>query len=326
MSTPVSESVEAPVGPRRADVATEGAAAAIPALASGAVALSPAGGGGRVELRRIWRRFVRFKPGVAGAAFILFLILLALAAPLVAPYSPTDDVDTSLRGAPPSRDHLLGNDSIGRDILSRLIYGTRVALLVGIGAMSIALTIGVTIGATAGYFGGRIDMILSRVIDALMAFPTLALLITLNAVFGGNLLTVIVIIGTTIWATYARVSRADVLSLREREFVFAARASGAGSGRIIARHVLPNILGPIIVIASLDIGSIIILESALSFLGLGVKPPTPSWGGMLADGRDFIRNYPHIAIFPGIAITCTVLAFNLFGDGLRDALDPRGRD
>jgi peptide/nickel transport system permease protein len=325
MSTPVSESVEAPVGSRRAGAPTEPAALAPPTLAEGAVVAAPTGGAGRAELRRIWRRFVRFKPGVAGAIFILFLIFVAIAAPLLAPYSPTF-VDTGLKGDSPTRDYPLGNDSIGRDILSRLIYGTRVALQVGIGAMTIALTIGVTIGATAGYFGGRVDMLLSRIIDTLMAFPTLALLVTLNAVFGGNLWTVILIIGTTVWASYARVSRADVLSMREREFVLAARASGAASGRIIRRHVLPNILGPIIVIASLDIGSIIILESALSFLGLGVKPPTPSWGGMLADGRDSIRNYPHIAIFPGIAITCTVLAFNLFGDGLRDALDPRGRD
>ena len=233
---------------------------------------------------------------------------------------------TRLRGDGPTLDYPLGNDSIGRDVLSRLIYGTRVALIVGVGAMTIALLIGVSIGSTAGYFGGRVDMALSRVIDTLMAFPTLALLITLNAILGGNLLTVVLIIGTTVWASYARVSRAEALSLREREYVVAARAIGVPNRRIIFRHILPNIVGPLIVLASLDVGSIIILESALSFLGLGVKPPTPSWGGMLADGRTYIRTYPHIAIFPGIAITLTVLAFNLFGDGLRDALDPRSRD
>jgi ABC-type dipeptide/oligopeptide/nickel transport system permease subunit len=279
----------------------------------------------RTELRRIWRRFRRFKPGLVGLAFIALLLILAIFAPVFAPYSPTE-LETRLRGDAPSREYLLGNDSIGRDVLSRLIYGTRVALIVGVGAMAIALTIGVSIGATAGYFGGRVDMALSRVVDTLMAFPTLALLITLNAILGGNLLTVVLIIGTTVWASYARVSRAEALSLREREFVVAARAIGVPNARIIARHLLPNIVGPLIVLASLDIGSLIILESALSFLGLGVKPPTPSWGGMLADGRAFIRTYPHIAIFPGIAITLTVLAFNLFGDGLRDALDPRGRD
>lgn len=273
---------------------------------------------------RAWQRFVRFKPGVAGLIFVIGLILLAIFAPLVAPYDPTE-VHTRLRGAPPSAEFPLGNDGIGRDVLSRLIFGSRVALTVGFGAIAIALTIGIAIGATAGYFGGRLDQVLSRVIDTLMAFPTLALLITLNALLGGSLLTVVVIIGFTAWAAYARVSRAEVLSLREREFVAAARGIGAPNSRIIARHVLPNMLGPLIVLASLDIGGIIILESALSFLGLGVKPPTPSWGGMLADGRAFIRTYPHIAIVPGLAITLTVLAFNLVGDGLRDALDPRAR-
>jgi peptide/nickel transport system permease protein len=278
----------------------------------------------RPRRNRAWQRFKRFKPGVAGLVFVAFLILLAIFAPLVAPHDPTE-VHTRLRGAPPSAEFPLGNDSIGRDVLSRLIFGSRVALIVGFGAITIAVTIGVAIGATAGFFGGRLDQVLSRIIDTLMAFPTLALLITLNAVLGGSLLTVVVIIGMTQWAAYARVSRAEVLSLREREFVAAARGIGATNSRIIAQHVLPNMVGPLIVLASLDIGGIIILESALSFLGLGVKPPTPSWGGMLADGRAFIRTYPHIAIVPGLAITTSVLAFNLVGDGLRDALDPKSR-
>ncbi len=272
---------------------------------------------------RAWRRFKRFKPGVAGLIFVIALILVAILAPVLAPHDPTE-VHTRLRGEPPSAEFPLGNDSIGRDVLSRLIFGSRVALIVGFGAIIVAVTIGVAIGSVAGFFGGRLDQVLSRLIDTLMAFPTLALLITLNAVLGGSLLTVVVILGLTQWAAYARVSRAEVLSLREREFVAAARGIGAPSGQIIARHVLPNMVGPLIVLASLDIGGIIILESALSFLGLGVKPPTPSWGGMLADGRAYIRTYPHIAIVPGLAITISVLAFNLVGDGLRDALDPRG--
>ena len=193
---------------------------------------------------RAWQRFKRFKPGVAGLIFVIGLILLAIFAPLVAPYDPTE-VHTRLRGAPPSAEFRLGNDSIGRDVLSRLIYGSRVALTVGFGAISIAVTIGVTIGSAAGYFGGRLDQVLSRIVDTLMAFPTLALLITLNAVLGGSLLTVVVIIGITEWAAYARVSRAEVLSLREREFVSAARGIGATNGRIIARHVLPNMVGPL---------------------------------------------------------------------------------
>lgn len=278
------------------------------------------GAGG--ERHRIWRRFRRYRPGLVGLAFIIVLIAVAVAAPLVAPHSPTA-AQSRLRGDAPSQAYLLGNDSIGRDVLSRLIYGTRVALLVGVGATAIAATIGVVIGATAGYFGGRVDSLLSRIVDALMAFPTLALLITLAAVLGPSLITVVVAIGTTVWASYARVVRADVLSLRERDFVLAARSIGAGNARIIRRHVLPNVVGPIIVLASLAVGNIIILESALSFLGLGIQPPAASWGGMLADGRAYIRNYPHMAIAPGVIISLTVLAFNLLGDGLRDALDPR---
>jgi len=291
-----------------------------PALAR--VGAAPAASG---ERGRAWRRFRRYRPGLVGLAFIGLLVLIAVAAPLVAPHSPTQ-AQSRLRGDPPSAEFLLGNDSIGRDVLSRLIYGTRIALLVGVGATAIAATIGVVIGATAGYFGGRVDAVLSRIVDALMAFPTLALLITLAAVLGPSLPTVVLVIGTTVWAAYARVVRADVLSLRQRDYVLAARSIGAGDGRIIARHVLPNVLGPIIVLASLAVGNIIILESALSFLGLGVQPPAPSWGGMLADGRAYIRNYPHMAIAPGVLISLTVLAFNLLGDGLRDALDPRQRE
>ncbi|MDP8907595.1 MAG: ABC transporter permease [Chloroflexota bacterium] len=272
---------------------------------------------------RVWSRFVRYRPGLFGLAVIILLVLCAIFAPVLAPYPPFK-IATGLRGAPPSADYWLGNDPIGRDILSRLIYGTRIALIVGIGATAIAVTIGVTVGAVAGYFGGKVDFILSRFVDALMAFPLLALLLTLSAVFGPSLRNVVLVIGSTIWASYARIVRAEVLSLRERDYVLAARAAGATDRRIIARHIVPNALGPVIVLASLAIGGVIILESALSFLGLGISAPTASWGGMLADGRDYIRNYPHITVSPGIAIMITVLAFNLVGDGLRDALDPRG--
>lgn len=277
------------------------------------------------ERRRIWRRFVRYRPGLIGLAIIGVLVIMAVFAPLIAPHPP-EEINTSLRGAGPSAEYWLGNDDIGRDILSRLIYGSRIALIVGLGATAIAVTIGVTVGATAGYFGGRVDFLLSRLVDTLMSFPLLALLLTLSAVFGPSLRNVVVVIGLTVWATYARLVRAEVLSIRERDFILAARASGAGDRRIIFRHIVPNALGPVIVIASLAIGGIIILESALSFLGLGVSRPTASWGTMLSDGREFIRNYPHIAIAPGIAITITVLSFNLVGDGLRDALDPRQKE
>jgi peptide/nickel transport system permease protein len=286
--------------------------------------LATAGSAARVSNRnRGWSRFVRYRPGLFGLAVIILLVLCAVFAPLLAPYPPFK-IATSLRGDPPSAEYWLGNDAIGRDILSRLIYGTRIALIVGVGATVIAVTIGVTVGAVAGYFGGKVDFVLSRFVDALMAFPLLALLLTLSAVFGPSLRNVVLVIGFTIWASYARIVRAEVLSLRERDYVLAARTAGATDRRIIFRHIVPNALGPVIVLASLAIGGVIILESALSFLGLGINPPTASWGGMLADGRDHIRNYPHITISPGIAIMVTVLAFNLVGDGLRDALDPRG--
>jgi ABC-type dipeptide/oligopeptide/nickel transport system permease subunit len=277
------------------------------------------------ERTRIWRRFVRYRPGLVGLGVIGILVIFAVFAPLIAPYPP-EEIDTSLRGAGPSAAYPLGNDDVGRDILSRIIYGSRIALIVGLGATAIAVTIGVTVGATAGYFGGRVDFVLSRLVDTLMAFPLLALLLTLSSVFGPSLRNVVIVIGLTVWAAYARLVRAEVLSLREQDFILAARASGAGDRRIIFRHIVPNALGPVIVIASLAVGGVIILESALSFLGLGVARPTASWGTMLSDGREYIRNYPHIAIAPGIAITITVLSFNLVGDGLRDALDPRQKE
>jgi peptide/nickel transport system permease protein len=209
--------------------------------------------------------------------------------------------------------------------MARVVHGARVALVVGLGSTLISVILGVLIGAISGYFGGGIDIFLSRIVDTLMAFPLLALLIVLSAVLGPSLTTTIVVIGATTWARFARVVRADVMSLRRSDFVTAARASGAQDFRIIFRHMLPNVLGPVIVLATLGIGGIIILESSLSFLGLGIQPPTASWGGTLADGRALIRQYPHITIFPGAMIFFTVLAFNLLGDGLRDALDPRQR-
>lgn len=270
-------------------------------------------------------RFLKHKPAVAGLAFVLVLVILAIFAHQIAPNDPNKVHITASKDGPSST-YWLGNDDVGRDILSRIIFGSRVALIVGVGATLIAVTIGVSIGATAGYFGGWIDALLSRLVDSLMAFPLLALLLTLSAVFGPSLRNVVIVIGCSVWASYARIVRAEVLSLRERDYVLAARSCGANSRRIIFRHIVPNAMGPVVIIASLAIGSIIILESALSFLGLGVQRPTASWGTMLSDGRDYIRNYPHISIAPGIAITLTVLAFNLIGDGLRDALDPRQRD
>lgn len=275
---------------------------------------------------RAIKRFLANKIAIAGAIVVILLILIAIFAPLIAPYHPTDDIFRSMRGVAPSLEHPMGFDHLSRDLLSRIIFGTRIALIVGIASSAIAVIIGVAVGAAAGYFGGWIDELLSLIIDTLMAFPLIALLIVLAAVIGPSLVTTIIVIGATVWARYARVVRAEVMSLRERDYITAAQALGANNNRVIFKHVIPNVLSSVIVLASLQIGGIIILESALSFLGLGVRPPTPSWGGILADGRAFILRYPHIAIFPGIMIVITVLAFNFLGDGLRDALDPHERD
>jgi peptide/nickel transport system permease protein len=279
----------------------------------------------RPELLRAWSRFKSNRLALVGLVFIILLCLMAIFADFLVPYDPIEIV-SGMRGVAPSPEHPLGWDHVGRDMLSRVIYGARPALIVGLVASAVSVIIGVLIGLVAGYFGDWIDTILSRLIDTLMAFPIIALLIVLAAVLGPSLVTTVVVIGVTTWARYARVVRGDVLSLKEREFILAARASGVKDSRIIWRHLLPNVLGPVIVLASLGVGSIIILESALSFLGLGIRPPNPSWGGILADGRAYIIQYPHISIAPGVMIVLTVLAFNFFGDGLRDALDPRQKD
>ena len=267
-------------------------------------------------------RFLANRMAVVGTIFVTLLILVAVFAPWIAPHHPNDDLFRGMRGVGPSLEHPMGFDHLSRDLLSRVLYGSRIALIVGITSTLISVIIGVIIGAIAGYFGGWVDEVLSLLTDALMAFPLIALLIVLAAVIGPSLTTTVLVIGATAWARYARVVRAEVMSVRERDFVTAARAIGAFDARIIFRHVVPNVLSSVIVLASLSVGSIIILESALSFLGLGVRPPTATWGGILADGRAFILRYPHIAVFPGVMIVLTVLAFNFIGDGLRDALDP----
>lgn len=282
----------------------------------------------RSEWAQGWRRFRANRLALVGLVVVGLLVLLGLFADLIVPYDPTFQF-RGMQGAAPSAEHWLGSDYNGRDLLSRVVVGTRTALIVGIGATLFQVLIGVMVGAVAGYFGGWIDTLCSRLIDTLMSMPVLALLTLLAAVLRGrnlsSIVLIIVVIGFTGWARFARVVRADVMSLRSRDFVIAARASGVQSLRIIVRHMLPNVLGPIIVLASLGIGGIIILESALSFLGLGVRPPTPSWGVILSDGRQYITTYPHIVISPGVMILITVLAFNFLGDGLRDALDPRQR-
>ncbi|HVH13017.1 MAG TPA: oligopeptide ABC transporter permease [Longimicrobium sp.] len=273
------------------------------------------------------RHFKKNKLAMAGLAVMIVLYLVTLLTPLIAPYDPAaqGDIITS-RYLAPSAEHWLGTDKFGRDILSRVLYGARISLSIGFVAVGISMTLGTLIGAVAGYFGGWVDSVLMRFTDMMLAFPRLVLLIVVIAVFEApSIWLVVVVLGLTGWMGTSRIVRGEVLSLREREFVQAARALGMGDLRIILRHVVPNTMAPVIVSATLGIGLTILTEASLSFLGLGVQPPTPSWGNMVADGRDALTEAWWIATFPGLAIVLTVVAFNLLGDGLRDALDPRLR-
>jgi peptide/nickel transport system permease protein len=259
---------------------------------------------------------------IAGLALVSLLFLAALAAPLLAPHDPTA-VDALRRLEGPSLEHPLGTDHLGRDLLSRLLYGSRWSLgTVGVAA-SLILSIGVTVGAIAGYYGGFIDDLLMRVVDVLLAFPGLILALAVAGMLGPGIENVMIGLVSVWWASYARIVRGMVLGLRERPFVEAARGLGYGDLRIIFRHILPNVLPPVVVLATLEMGELILVIAALNFLGLGAQPPTPEWGAMINDGRAFLLTAPQLMIYPGLAISLAVLGFNLLGDGLRDALDPR---
>jgi peptide/nickel transport system permease protein len=272
------------------------------------------------------RHFRKNRLAMAGLAVMILLYVITLITPLIAPFDPAEQGNIILsRYLPPSAEHWMGTDKFGRDIFSRVLFGARISLTIGFIAVAISITLGTLIGAFAGYFGGIVDGILMRFTDMMLSFPRLVLLIVVIALFEPNIYLVVTVLGLTGWMGTARLVRGEVLSLREREFVQAARALGMGDGRIIFRHVIPNTMAPVIVSATLGIGQTILTEASLSFLGLGVQPPTPSWGNMVADGRDALINAWWIATFPGIAIVLTVVAFNLLGDGLRDALDPRLR-
>lgn len=260
----------------------------------------------------------------AGAALTLIIVIAALLAPALAPFDPSEQ-DTFRRLEGPSREHLLGLDDLGRDVLSRILYGARVSLRVGFSVVILASIAGVMLGAIAGYFGGRIDTLIMRICDMLLAFPGILLAIALVAVLGPSLNNVILALATIGWVGYARLVRGQVLKVREMEFVTAARALGAQSHRIIFRHVLPNVINPVIVMATLGLAGAILSEASLSFLGLGVQPPTPSWGAMLTSGRRYLGLANHLAIFPGAAIMLAVMGLNFLGDGLIDALDPKYR-
>ncbi len=274
------------------------------------------------------RRLLGHRAAVVGGLIVLVVVLVALLADVVAPKDPYA-MNMAQRLRPPAWDeravpgYLLGTDNFGRDLLTRIIYGARVSLLVGVVSVGLALVIGVTLGALAGYFGGWVDLAVSRLIDIFLAFPFVLLALSLVAALGPSRNNVILALGLIYWTTYARVVRASVLAIREEEYVQAARTLGAPPLRIIVGHILPNAVAPVIVIATLGLGSAITAEAALSFLGLGVQPPEASWGSTLTFGLQFLRQAPWLSTFPGLAIMLTVLGFNLLGDGLRDVLDPR---
>ena len=261
-------------------------------------------------------------PALIAVAVLLPLVLTAVVGPLVVPYDPLSmDLD-SLR-QPPSAVHLLGTDSKGRDILSRLVYGARISLAVGILAASLSMCIGIVLGLIAGYFGGRVDAVLTQMFDIFLAFPSLLLAIGISAVMSPGLTSAMLAITLVGWAGLARLVRGVTLSLKEQTYVEASRALGASSARILYKHILPNALPLILVAGSLRVGGFILLEAALSFLGLGVQPPAPTWGSMISLNRAYINSAPWMVIFPGLAISITVIAFNILGDFLRDWLDPR---
>jgi peptide/nickel transport system permease protein len=274
--------------------------------------------------KTFWRYFKKNKLAVGGLTVIAITFLIAGSASLMAPHDP-GKTDVSLKLQPPSSQHLLGTDQLGRDVFSRMLYGSRISLSVGFVAVAISILIGILVGALAGYYGGWVDSLLMRFVDIMICFPSFFLILTVVALLGPSLLKVMFVIGITSWMGTSRFVRAEFLSLRERDFVQAAQALGMRDLRIIFRHILPNALAPVFVTATLDVATAILVEAGLSFLGFGAQPPAPSWGNILTEGRTYIFDAWWLTLFPGLAILITVLSFNLLGEGLRDALDPRLR-
>jgi peptide/nickel transport system permease protein len=276
-------------------------------------------------MQEFWGHFLRNRLAVAGFGIVIGLLIVALLASFLAPQDPTLQSLPDKRAKPGGK-FILGADEFGRDILSRLIYGTRAALLVGTVSIAIALLLGMILGTTSGFFGGMVDNLIMRILDILLAFPYLLLAIAVVSAIGPGILNTTIAVG--IWAIpgFARIIRASVITIKKADYIQGARAIGASNTRIIFSHILPNFISPVIVYSTLYMANAILIEAALSFLGLGVQPPTPSWGLMVSSGRDFLLSAPHIATLPGIAIMITVLGFNLLGDGLRDSLDPKLRN
>ena len=272
--------------------------------------------------RQVVRRFRRNRLAVFGFIVLVILCILSILTPWIAPHDPAA-IDLFNIQAPPSPEHWMGTDDLGRDTLARLLYGSRVTLLVALSATTIGVLVGVVLGGISGYYGGFVDTLIMRFIDVMLSFPTLFLLIILSAYVKATILGIVAIIGFTSWMGIARLVRGELLSLKEKEFVEASHAVGAKDGRIIFRHLIPNAMGPVIVAGTLNIGYAILYESSLSFLGVGIQPPAASWGNMLTNAQSYVVNAPWLAFWPGIFIFVTVLCFNFVGDGLRDALDPK---
>jgi peptide/nickel transport system permease protein len=272
--------------------------------------------------REFWTRLKRNRMAMTGLGLVLGLFVVSIFAPWLAPYDP-NHIDLKQVLMAPSQAHLLGTDTLGRDVFSRIIYGSRVSLKVGFVAVGLATLIGLLVGALAGYYGGWVDSALMRLVDLMLCFPAFFLILAVIAVLEPSIWNIMAVIGLTSWMGVARLVRAEFLSLREREFVTAARALGASDVRLILRHMLPNALAPVMVSATLGVAGAILTESALSFLGLGVQPPTPSWGNILTAGKDNIEIAWWLSVFPGLAILVTVMSYNLLGEGIREAIDPR---
>ena len=276
----------------------------------------------RTRMQGVWKRFSRSKTAMLGLIIISIFIILAILAPVIAPYGYDEQ---NLRDAyqGPSMQHLLGTDNLGRDTLSRLIYGSRISLVVGLLAVAIGAVVGGLVGAFAAFYGGKVDSLLMRVIDIMMSIPSMVLAIAICAALGPGLVNTMIAVGFSSVPTYARVVRSAVLTIRQQEYIEAAGAIGASNWKIIIKHIVPNSLAPIIVQASLGVGNAIQSAASMSFLGLGITPPTPEWGAMLSTGRSFIRDYPLMVVAPGMCIMLVISSLNMLGDGLRDALDPR---
>jgi oligopeptide transport system permease protein len=277
---------------------------------------------GRSLTQDAFMRLRNNKMAMMGLCVLLFFIVIALLTPFIAPYT-YEGQNLELGATAPSAQHWLGTDSLGRDQLTRIMYGSRVSLMVGFIATAVALLIGVLWGATAGFIGGRLDAIMMRIVDALFALPFTIFIILLTVIFGSSMVLLFIAIGAVEWLTMARIVRGQVLGIKQQEFVEAAISMGLSPWQIITRHLIPNVLGPIIVYTTLTIPSVILLESFLSFLGLGIQPPQSSWGSLISSGVETMEEYPWLLIFPGLALSLTLFSLNFLGDGLRDALDPR---